>query len=32
MRQAIEEGYIMDVMTGYLPYQTAYRMKEDIVI
>lgn len=31
MRQAIEEGYIMDVMTGYLPYQTAYRMKEDIV-
>ena len=31
MRQAIEEGYILDVMTGYLPYQTAYRMKEDIV-
>lgn len=31
MRQAIEEGYIMDVLTGYLPYQTAYRMKEDIV-
>ena len=31
MRQAIEEGYILDVLTGYLPYQTAYRMKEDIV-
>ena len=31
MRQAIEEGYIIDVLTGYLPYQTAYRMKEDIV-
>lgn len=31
MRQAIEENYIMDVLTGYLPYQTAYRMKEDIV-
>ena len=30
MRQAIEEGYILDVMTGYLPYQTAYKMKEDI--
>lgn len=31
MRQAIEEGYILDAMTGYLPYQTAYRMKEDII-
>lgn len=30
MRQAIEEGYIKDVLLGYLPYQTAYRMKEDI--
>ena len=30
MRQAIEEGYILDVLAGYLPYQTAYRMKEDI--
>ena len=31
MRQAIEENYILDVLTGYLPYKTAYRMKEDIV-
>jgi len=31
MRQAIEEGYIIDVLTGYLPYQTAYKMKEDIL-
>lgn len=31
MRQAIEEEYILDVLTGYLPYQTAYKMKEDIV-
>jgi len=31
MRQAIEEGYILDVLLGYMPYQTAYRLKEDIV-
>lgn len=31
MRQAIEEGYILDVMTGYMPYKTAYKLKEDIV-
>ena len=31
MRQAIEEGYIIDVLSGYMPYQTAYRLKEDIV-
>ena len=31
MRQAIEEGYILDVLKGYMPYQTAYRLKEDIV-
>lgn len=26
MRQAIEEGFILDVMQGYLPYQTAYKL------
>lgn len=31
MRQAIEEGYIIDVLLGYMPYQTAYRLKEDVV-
>ena len=31
MRQAIEENYIIDVLKGYMPYQTAYRLKEDIV-
>ena len=31
MRQAIEEGYILDVLLGYMPYQTAYKLKEDIV-
>ncbi len=31
MRQAIEEGYIIDVLLGYMPYQTAYKLKEDIV-
>lgn len=31
MRQAIEEGYILDVLKGYMPYQTAYRLKEDVV-
>lgn len=31
MRQAIEEGYILDVLKGYMPYQTAFRLKEDIV-
>lgn len=31
MRQAIEEGYIIDVLKGYMPYQTAYKLKEDIV-
>lgn len=31
MRQAIEEGYILDVLLGYMPYKTAYRLKEDIV-
>ncbi|MDO4962299.1 MAG: DEAD/DEAH box helicase family protein, partial [Eubacteriales bacterium] len=31
MRQAIEEGYIVDVLKGYMPYKTAYRLKEDII-
>lgn len=31
MRQAIEEGYILDVLQGYMPYKTAYKLKEDIV-
>ena len=31
MRQAIEEAYILDVLQGYMPYQTAYRLKEEIV-
>lgn len=30
MRQAIEEGYILDVLRGYMPYNTAYRLKEDV--
>ena len=30
MRQAIEEGYIVDVLRGYMPYQTAYKLKEEI--
>ena len=31
MRQAIEEGYIIDVLKGYMPYKTAYKLKEDIL-
>lgn len=31
MRQAIEEGYILDVLKGYMPYKTAYKLKEDII-
>lgn len=31
MRQAIEENYIVDVLKGYMPYKTAYKLKEDIV-
>lgn len=26
MRQAIEEGFILDVMQGYTPYETAYKL------
>ena len=31
MRQAIEENYIIDVLLGYMPYKTAYNLKEDVV-
>lgn len=31
MRQAIEEEYILDVLKGYIPYKTAYKLKEEIV-
>ena len=31
MRQAIEEGYIIDPLTGYMPYSTAYKLAEDVV-
>ena len=27
MRQAIEEEYILDVLQGYMPYKTAYKLK-----
>ncbi|MFW5827276.1 MAG: type I restriction endonuclease subunit R [Alkalispirochaeta sp.] len=26
MRQAIEEGFILDVLTGYIPYKVAYKL------
>jgi type I restriction enzyme R subunit len=28
MRQAIEEGFILDVLAGYLPYKTAFNLAE----
>lgn len=31
MRQAIEEGYILDVLKGYMYYKTAYKLVEDVV-
>ncbi|OOS01428.1 restriction endonuclease [Canicola haemoglobinophilus] len=31
MRQAIEEGFILDVLKGYLPYETAYKLSGDQV-
>ncbi len=31
MRQAIEEGYILDVIKGYMPYSTAYKLKDDLI-
>ena len=30
MRQAIEEGYILDVLKGYMPYKTAYQLKDEL--
>lgn len=30
MRQAIEEGFILDVMQGYLPYKTAFNLAEPV--
>lgn len=30
MRQAIEEGFILDVMKGYLPYKTAFNLAEPV--
>lgn len=32
MRQAIEEEYILDVLKGFMPYKTAYKLKEDVVV
>lgn len=29
MRQAIEEGYIINPLSGYMPYSTAYRLEEE---
>jgi len=31
MRQAIEEGFILDVLRGYMPYKTAFNLSEDIL-
>ncbi|MBD3792225.1 MAG: type I restriction endonuclease subunit R, partial [Campylobacterales bacterium] len=30
MRQAIEEGFILDVLKGYVPYQTAFNLSKQI--
>jgi type I restriction enzyme, R subunit len=30
MRQAIEEGFILDVLKGYLPYKTAFNLAEPV--
>lgn len=30
MRQAIEEGFILDVLRGYVPYQTAFNLAKQI--
>ena len=30
MRQAIEEGFILDVLKGYVPYQTAFNLAKQI--
>jgi type I restriction enzyme R subunit len=31
MRQAIEEGFILDVLEGYLPYKTAFNLGKEMV-
>lgn len=31
MRQAIEEGFILDVLQGYLPYKTAFNLGKEMV-
>lgn len=31
MRQAIDEGFIMDVLEGYIPYKTAFNLGKDMV-
>lgn len=31
MRQAIEEGFILDVLRGYVPYKTAFNLGQEIV-
>ncbi|MFN3687403.1 type I restriction endonuclease subunit R [Salinarimonas sp.] len=31
MRQAIEEGFILDVLKGYVPYKTAFNLGKDLV-
>ncbi len=30
-RQAIEEGFILDVLQGYVPYKTAFKLGGDAV-
>ena len=30
MRQAIEEGFILDVLKGYVPYKTAFNLSKQI--
>jgi type I restriction enzyme R subunit len=31
MRQAIDEGFILDVLQGYVPYKTAFNLGKDLV-
>ena len=31
MRQAIEEGFILDVLEGYIPYKAAFNLGKDMV-
>ena len=31
MRQAIDEGFILDVLRGYIPYKTAFNLGQDMV-